>query len=127
MKEYFIRITPDNRVKIIDTEAPTDYRFYADAIGARIFEIVRFGKRTNQVLVVNEESLLHEKPQPNVIASLLAERPIFDTVLIATEDIRDGEPDLLGFQDAKHAIAARIALHIAIMHTGIFEGFDTVD
>ena len=119
MEEYFIRITEDNAVETLHTAEPADFHFFNEAIGSRFFEIVRFGKFTKQVLVIDEEGRLRERGV-NMIASLLARQPIFGTVLIAKEGERDGELDLIGF-DLKSVTAARVALHVSLMHSGLFE------
>ena len=125
MKEYFIRITPENTIETISTENP-DIDFYYQAIGCRCMEIVRgFAKRSKQVAIVDEESLCKENPRLNVIASFICGRPLFDTVLIAREDLRDGEPDIIGFT-IEQATAARLAMRVCLMKSGLFEDAEKV-
>lgn len=98
MNEYFLLITTDNHVKTCCTEHP-GLRFYYRQLGCRSIEIIRpfTGKTTkNQVFVIDEEGAL--KPNRiNMVASLFYGDAIFGNVLLAQEGIRNGEPDICGF------------------------------
>lgn len=120
MKEHFILITPENAVKGVTTENP-GLDFYYEQVGCQSIEIVRISRtRAKHVLVVDEEGLLKENPQLNAIASLLAMQPIYGNALLAKDDLRNGEPDIVGF-DLKEALASLAALHVALIGSGHFE------
>ena len=119
MREHFILITPDNAVKGVTTEAP-GLEFYYEQIGCKTIEIVRISKnRTNKVFIVDEEGLLKENPEINAIASLIVKQPIYGNALLAKEGERNGEPDICGFE-IKEAIAARLAIHVSLLGSGMF-------
>ena len=98
MNEYFLLITTQNHVKTCCTEHPGLLFFYRQ-LCCRSIEIIRpfTGKNTkNQVFIVDEEGAL--KPnQINVVASMFYGMPIYGNVLLAKEGIRNGEPDIVGF------------------------------
>lgn len=117
--EYFIRITPQCVVSTVSTEHPHLYWYYGQ-INADSIEIVRgFADRSKQVMVVDEEGAINGSDL-NPIASFLARQHIFGTVLIAREDLRNGEPDIVGFT-IELVTAARLSLHLALTNSGIFE------
>lgn len=117
--EYFIRITPQCAVSTVSTENPHLYWYYGQ-INADSIEIVRgFADRSKQVMIVDEEGAINDS-EINPVASILARQRIFGTVLIAREDLRNGEPDVVGF-DRMQVTAARRALHAFLMETGMFE------
>ena len=117
--EYFIRITPQCVVSTVSTENPHLYWYYGQINADRI-EIMRgFADRSKQVMVVDEEGAINGS-EINPVASYLTHRPIFGTVLIAREDLRNGEPDIVGFT-IERVTVARIALHLALTNSGIFE------
>lgn len=117
--EYFIRITPQCAVSTVSTDNPHLFWYYGQ-INADSIEIVRgFADRSKQVMVVDEEGLINGSAV-NPIASLLYGHVICGTVLIAREDLRNGEPDIVGFT-IEQVTAARMALHVFLMKTGLFE------
>lgn len=99
MNEYFLLITTGNHIKTCCTAHPGLLFFYRQ-LGCRSIEIIRpfTGKTTrNQVFVIDEEGAL--KPnQINVVASMFYGMPIYGNVLLAKEGIRNGEPDIVGFE-----------------------------
>lgn len=117
--EYFIRITPQGAVSTVSTDNPHLYWYYGQ-INADSIEIVRgFANRSKHVMVVDEEGAINGSDM-NLIASFLARQIICGTVLIAREDLRNGEPDIVGFT-IEQVTAARMALHVFLMVTGKFE------
>ena len=125
MIEYFIRITPDNAISTVKTDKPHLFWYYSQ-INADSIEIVRFNRAMKHVLIVDEEGLLKSNPKMNMIASMLAGQMIVGTVLIAREDLREGEPDIVGF-NINEVTAARLGLHYALMNSGLFEDAETVE
>lgn len=123
--EYFIRITPQCSVSTVSTENPHLYWYYGQ-INADSIEIVRgFADRSKQVMIVDEEGAINGSAL-NPIASYLTHRPIFGTVLLAREDLRNGEPDVVGFS-IERVTAARLALHVCLMNSGVFEDGEKED
>lgn len=117
--EYFIRITPQCAVSTVSTENPHLYWYYGQ-INADSIEIVRgFADRSKLVMVVDEEGAINGSTL-NPIASFLTHQRIYGTVLLAREDLRNGEPDIIGFT-IERVTAARLALHLALINSGIFE------
>lgn len=116
--EYFVKITAHDGKCSIDTvqsEKP-DLDFYYQEIDCRCIEIVRMPKH---VFVIDEEGRLKDDAELNFIASIMYGEPLYGTVLLCKEDLRDGEPDIIGF-DERECAAARFALHMSIMATGLF-------
>lgn len=121
MKEYFILITPDNCVKGIVTEN-ANLDFYYSALECRSIEIVRPFRNTHagqQVMVIDEEGRLKDRPRVNTIASVLANQLLYGNVMIAIEGKRNGEPDIIGF-DKPHANIAMSAIRITLETSGLF-------
>lgn len=123
MKEHFILITTDNRIRGVRTENPS-LMFYYSMIGCRSIEIVRpFPRKINkarQIMVIDEEGRIRNNPRMNVIASLLAGQSLYGNVLIAKEDFRNGEPDICGY-DRQSAEAIVTAIRVALTASGCFE------
>lgn len=120
--EYFIRITPQCAVSTVSTDKPHLYWYYGQ-INAECIEIVRgFADRSKHVMVVDEEGAINGS-DVNPIASFLAHQLIFGTVLLAREDLRNGEPDIVGFT-IEQVTAARIALHCFLINSGAFDDSD---
>lgn len=94
--------------------------FLYNEIGCDSIEIVRVSQKLKQVLIVDEESLCKESPELNVIASLLAGQPIYDTAILCEEAVIDGEHEITGF-DLKGVTIARISLHGMLMESGLFK------
>ena len=121
MREYFILITPDNFVKGIATDN-ADLNFYYSALECRSIEIVRpFGYTADgqQVMIIDEEGRLKERPRVNPIASIIANQMLYGNVMIAIEGERNGEPDIIGF-DKVHAGIAMAAIRITLESSGLF-------
>lgn len=121
MREYFILITPDNYVKGISTDN-ANLNFYYNVLECRSIEIIRPYKETldgQQIMVIDEEGRLKERPRVNTIASVLANQMLYGNVLIAIEDERNGEPDIIGF-DNVHAVIAMSAIRITLERSGLF-------
>lgn len=117
--EYFIRITPQGAVSTVSTDNPHLYWYYGQ-INADNIEIVRgFADRSKQVMVVDEEGAINGS-DVNPVASFLARQIICGTALIAREDLRNGEPDIVGFT-IEQVTAARMALHVFLMESELFE------
>lgn len=122
MKEHFILITTDNRIRGVMTSTPS-LMFYYSMIGCRSIEIVRpFPKHTEarQIMVIDEEGRLRKNPRLNVIASMLAGQPLYGNVMIAKEDFRDGEPDIVGY-DRQSAEGIITCIRVALQASGCFE------
>lgn len=126
MKEHFILITTDNRIKGVRTETPS-LMFYYSMIGCRSIEIVRPFRydeikytKARQIMVIDEEGRLRNNPRMNVIASLIAGQPLYGNVLIAKEDMRNGEPDICGY-DRPSAEGIITAIRVALSASGCFE------
>lgn len=122
MKEHFILLTTDNRLKGVRTDTPS-LKFYYSMIGCRSIEIVRPFRGTRierQIMVIDEEGRLRNNPRMNVLASIIAGQPLYGNVLIAKEDMRNGEPDICGFdrQSAENIITS---LRFALQASGCFE------
>ena len=117
MKENFIRITTNHKMQHLQTESP-GLDWYYDKIGCTSIEIVRIGKRCKHVMVVDEEGLMNGS-EPNHIATMIAGQPIFGNVLLCKEDLRNGEPDIVGFNPYE-ARAAMLAIHCIITDNGDF-------
>ena len=117
--EFFVRIGVDNSISTVMTEKPSIH-FYYHHIDCESIEIVRFSKKTNQIAVVDEQALCKDEPKMNLIASYIMCRPIFGNVLICKEGERDGEPDVIGFNEIE-VTAARLAMSKAIDKSGLFE------
>lgn len=122
MKEHFILITTDNRIRGVRTENPS-LMFYYSMIGCRSIEIVRpFPKAINKArqIMVIDEGRIRNNPRINVIASMLAGQSLYGNVLIAKEDFRNGEPDICGY-DRQSAEAIITAIRVALSASGCFE------
>lgn len=120
--EYFVKITPTEKGCSVETvqNAEPGLTWYYSQIGCRSIEVVRLNlKSKKQVLVIDEEGRLRKNPQLNYVASLLYGDIIYGTVLLCKEDLRDGEPDIVGF-DQQELEAARLALHFALMESDLF-------
>lgn len=126
MAEFFIHITPECDVSTTVCTGKPDLDFFYEEIGTNSIEIVRFGKKTRHCFIVDEMGRLRKSPKLNPIASLIVNQPIFGTVLIGKEDERNGEPDIIGFTE-KEVIAARLALHVSLMSSGLFNGYEDID
>lgn len=120
--EYFVKISAHDgkcSIETVQTEK-ADLDFYYQEIDCRCIEIVRMPKlRKKHVFVIDEEGRLKDDAELNFIASIMYGEPLFGTVLMCKEDLRDGEPDIIGF-DEHECAAARFALHMSIMATGLF-------
>lgn len=116
MKEnLFIRITPENSVQGIKKDGKeTMLDFLYSAIGCKSIEIVRFGKRTKQVAVVDEEGKLNDS-KLNLIASVLLHQHIYGVVIFCIE----GECDLRGYKPFECA-CARYAIDRTLQESGLF-------
>lgn len=125
MKEHFILITTDNRIRGVRTETPS-LMFYYSMIGCRSIEIVRPFTNTpqaRQIMVIDEEGRIRKNPRMNVIASMLAGQSLYGNVLIAKEDFRNGEPDICGY-DRQSAEAIITCIRIALKASGLFTECD---
>ena len=122
MKEHFILITPENRIKGIRTSNAC-LRFYYEVVNCRSIEIVRPFRDCpscrDHVFVLDEEGRLKDEPRLNVIASLLANIPLYGNVLIAKEGLRNGEPDIMGF-DREGAESVIRSIHFSLTGSGLF-------
>lgn len=125
-EKYYVRITPQGAVSIIKTDGNADFHFFNEMIGSRLFEIVRFAPKTKQIMLVDEEGLLKEKPEFNAAASLISGQPLCGTVIIAREDILNGEHDIVGFT-IEQVTAVRLALHVCLSGSGLFKLSDGGD
>lgn len=86
MKEnLFIRITPENTVQGIEKGKESMLDFLYSAIGCDSIEIVRFGKRTGQVAVVDEEGRLNDS-KLNMIASVLLHQIVYGVAIFCIEE-----------------------------------------
>ena len=122
MKEHFVLLTTDNRIRGVMTSTPS-LMFYYSMIGCRSIEIVRPFRGTNitrQIMVIDEEGRLRNNPRMNVIASMIAGQPLYGNVLIAKEDFRNGEPDIVGY-DRQSAEAIITKIRVALQASGSFE------
>ena len=119
-QEFFIRIGVDFTVTTIAAERKPDLQFYYDQIGADNIEIVRQWKKTHQVLIVDGCGLLRENPQVNILASYLTGRELVGNVLMCKEGLRDGEPDIIGY-NIKEVTAARLAIRTIFDQSPLFE------
>ena len=120
MKEnFFIRITPENSVQGIEKDGKeTMLDFLYSAIGCDSIEIVRFGKRTGQVAVVDEEGKLNDS-KLNMIASVLLHQLIYGVVIFCIEE----DCDLRGYNPIECA-CARFAIDRALQESGLFSRGD---
>lgn len=119
-QEFFIRISVDFTVTTIAAERKPDLQFYYDQIGADDIEIIRQWKKTHQVLIVDGCGLLRENPQVNILASYLTGREIVGNVLMCKEGLRDGEPDIIGY-NIKEVTAARLAIRTIFDQSPLFD------
>lgn len=122
MKEHFILITPENRIQGIRTTNAC-LRFYYEVVNCQSIEIVRPFRDCpscrDHVFVLDEEGRLKDEPRLNVIASMLAQIPLYGNVLIAKEGLRNGEPDIMGFDRAGAESVIR-SIHFSLTGSGLF-------
>ena len=116
MKETFIKFTVNDlkpqflTVTIADTEALL--RFLYKEIGCESIENVytrldlQLDTADRIIMVVDEEGLLKDHPQPNPTGCALYNGLIAGTLIIGRQVERDGEPDFGGFASVADAIAA---------------------
>ena len=88
--------------------------FLYSAIGCESIEIVRFGKRTGQVAVVDEEGRLNDS-KLNMIASVLLHQLIYGVVIFCIEE----DTDLRGYNPIECA-CARYAIDETLQKSGLF-------
>lgn len=121
-KEHFILITPENRIQGIRTSNAC-LRFYYEVVNCRSIEIVRPFRDCpscrDHVFVLDEEGRLKDEPRLNVIASMLVQLPLYGNVLIAKEGLRNGEPDIMGFDRAGAESVIR-SIHFSLTGSGLF-------
>ena len=120
MREYFILITPDNAVKTVETDTPPTPDFFQEHLECDCFTIIRFARKTHQIMLCDDSALLKPEPRFNAIASTIIQRPVYGNVLMAIEGERDGEPDIIGYNGIQ-MVCARAALHETLMESGLFE------
>lgn len=111
-KEYFVKFPAMSTIpEIIEAEI-SGTRDFLDLlyreIGCESVETVRFS-RGKDVMIVDEEGLCKAKPRISLVGVVLYPGAIVGTVIIAQEGIRDGEPDIRGFDTRDHAEAAAAA------------------
>ena len=112
MREWFVYFPPLSYtpqiipVTIHDEDALLTFLYLT--IGCESVETVHFSSPSD-VLIVDEEGLLKDRPQVNLIGSALSEGYIVSGVVIAQLGTRNGEPDIVGFPDMVQAAAAASA------------------
>lgn len=111
-KEYFVKFPAMSTIpEIIEAEISgtrelLDLLYHE--IGCESVETVRFS-HGKDLMIVDEEGLCKENPRISLVGIVLYPGAIVGTVIIAQEGIRDGEPDVLGFDTRNHAEAAAAA------------------
>ena len=119
MKEnFFIRITPENSVQGIEKGKESMLDFLYSAIGCESIEIVRFGKHSGQVAVVDEEGRLNDS-KLNMLASVLLHQLIYGVCIFCIEE----DNDLRGYNPLECA-CARYAVDHALQGSGLFSRGD---
>lgn len=120
MREYFILITPDNAVSTVCPDETPTPEFFQKHLDCDCFTIIRFARKSHQIMLCDDSALLKPEPRFNAIASTIIHRPVYGNVLMAIEGERDGEPDIIGYNGIQ-MVCARIALHEIIMESSLFE------
>lgn len=123
--EYFVKFPAMSTIpEIIEAEI-SGTRELLDLlhceIGCEFIETVYFS-RGKDLMIVDAEGLLKENPRISPVGIVLYPGAIVGTVIIAQEGIRDGEPDVLGFDTREQAEASAAAAQtLAEMRYGRME------
>lgn len=72
-------------------------------IGCESIETVRTGSGSEVVMIMAEEGLFNDMLKPNLIGTALDDGLIFGGIVLAKEGQRDGEPDIVGFDNMPEA------------------------
>ena len=109
MKEYVIQITPDFDLNIRELDPGNILGDLQSLCGGYIQTVLARFQEQNMVLVLDEEGKLKDKPV-NVIATWLSDfqmDKIVGPAVLCREGLRDGEPDLVGFDGEEAAKLAQ--------------------
>lgn len=123
--EYFLlyhtgSIHPEIVCSTVDTQDACLLRSLYNWIGCTDIEIVRPTLATSRdvrelLIVVDGEGLLRSKDQ-NAVASLLYAGRIVGDVIIGRQVLRDGEPDIGGWETPEEAHAAATPVFREVQH-----------
>lgn len=125
-KEYFVKFPAMSTIpEIIEAEI-SGTRELLDLlyreIGCESVETVRFS-HGKILMIVDEEGHWKKNPRISLIGTGLYHGAIVGTVIIAQEGIRDGEPDVMGFDTREQAEAsAEVARMLAETRYGMHGG-----
>ena len=105
MKEYVIQITPKFELNIKELDPENVLGDLQSLCGGYIQTVLARFQDRSLVLVLDEEGKLKDKPV-NVIATWLTDfqkDKIVGSAVLCREGLRDGEPDLVGFDGEEAA------------------------
>lgn len=114
-KEYVIRISPDNLVKLEELDPDKALEIFQRLCGGPIQTVpARLGDR-ELILAVDEEGKLKDE-EVNIIGTFLTMKSlpgdrIVGAAVLCQEGVRNGEPDLVGFDPEDAADLADQLVH----------------